>query len=250
VPAASEAGRERSAVGVQAGGRPRPRPENLWLNLLFNAVLPGFLLSWASSPTRLGPVGGMFLALAFPVVYGAWDLWTRKTWNVIAVLGFVSTLLTGLFGLVQLGGFWFAVKEAALPLVIAAAIPWSLRTRQPLVRVLLYNDQVLDTGRIQAALEARGTVAEFDRLLRWASWMLAGSMLVSAVTNFLLAWWLLPAVSGNEVFNRQLGKLQFWSWPGTMLPTGAMVMYALFRLLRGVETMTGLRGDALFHPKR
>jgi hypothetical protein len=224
-------------------GSPR---ENLWLNLFFNALAPAVLLSWGSGETRLGPLWGLIVALAFPLGYGLWDLVTRKTWNVLSLLGMFSTLLTGGFGFFRAAGIWFAIKEAAVPLVIAAAIPWSLRTRQPLVRLLLYNDQVLNTTRIQAALVEKGNEKAFAVLLVWASWMLAGAMVVSAVANFGLALWLLPAESGNEAFNRQLGKLQFWSWPVTMLPTSLMIFHALFRLIRGLEELTGLGGDQLF----
>lgn len=191
----------------------------------------------------------MVVALAFPLTYALWDLYRRRTWNVLSILGFISTLLTGVFGLFKVNGFWFAVKEATIPVLLGVAIPLSLRTRQPLVRVLLYNDQVLNTHRIASALAERGTTAAFDRLLARASWMLAGAMFFSAATNFGLAGWLLPAESGNEVFNRQLGKLQFWSWPGTMIPTSAMILYTLVRLLRGAEQLTGLERDALFHPR-
>ncbi|MHB1306507.1 MAG: VC0807 family protein [Limisphaerales bacterium] len=223
--------------------------ENLWLNLFFNAVAPAVLLSWGSGENRLGPLWGLIVALAFPLGYGLWDLITRKTWNVLSLLGIFGTLMTGGFGFFRVAGIWFAIKEAAVPLAIAAAIPWSLRTRQPLVRLLLYNDQVLNTARIQEALAAKNNEQPFAALLAWASWMLAGAMVVSAVANFGLALWLLPAESGNEAFNRQLGKLQFWSWPVTMLPTSLMIFHALFRLIRGLEELTGLRGDELFsHP--
>ena len=165
----------------------------------------------------------------------------------LAVLGLVSTLISGGLGLMKMSGFWFAVKEAALPLVLGLAIPLSQRTSQPLVRTLLYNDQVLDTRLIHEALLLHNRVTDFDALLAWASWMLAGAMLVGGAVNFGLAVWLLPAQSGTPEFVRQLGKLQLWSWPGTMIPTSGMIFYALFRLLKGVEALTGLSGNDLFH---
>lgn len=225
------------------------RNENLWVNLIFNAAIPALILAYTSSEKRLGPFWSLVVALAFPLFYGVWDLASRRKWNPFSILGFVGTLLTGGLGLMKIGGFWFAVKEAAIPVLIGVAIPLTMRTRQPLVRTMLYNDQVLDTQRIHEALVARRKEPEFNQLLGWASWMLAGAMLVSAVTNFFLAIWLLPEQSGTEEFNRQLGKLQFWSWPGTMIPTSAMIFYTLFRLLKGVEDLTGLRGDDLFHQK-
>jgi hypothetical protein len=233
-----------------ASSTPRsPRQENLWVNLIFNAVIPALILAYTSSEQRLGPVWSLVVALVFPLVYGLYDLIARRKWNLFSILGFVGTLLTGGLGLMKMSGFWFAVKEAAIPVLIGVAIPLTMRTRQPLVRTLLYNDQVLDTERIHTALVARQKEPEFNQLLGWASWMLAGAMLVSAIANFILAIWLLPEQSGTEEFNRQLAKLQFWSWPGTMIPTSAMIFFTLFRLLKGVEDLTGLKGDDLFHQK-
>ncbi|NLH73025.1 MAG: MFS transporter [Verrucomicrobia bacterium] len=228
--------------------KPRRKSENLWLNLLFNAVIPAVILSWFARRTLLGPKAGLVVALLFPFGYGLYDILKRKTLNSLSVVGFVSTLLTGGLGLMEMNGFWFAFKEAALPVVVGLAIPLSLRTRQPLVRTLLYNDQVLNTDRIQNALEMRGKEPEFERLLAWASWWLAVPFVVSGTANFLLALWLLPAESGTEQFARQLGKLQLWTWPTTVVPAGAAVFYILFTMLKGIERMTGLRGEELFHP--
>lgn len=227
----------------------RPPPENLWLNLGFNAAAPALILTFLSAPNRLGPAGALVTALLFPLGYGAWDLWRRRTWNLLSVLGITGTLVTGGLGLLKMSGFWFAVKEAALPVLLGLAIPLSLRTRQPLVKTLLYNDQVLNTARITEALATRGQQARFEALLVWTSWVLAATLLVSATVNGTLAWWLLPATSGTEEFNRQLAKLQLWSWPATLLPMAVGMFYALSRLLKGLETITGLRGEELFHPR-
>ena len=221
------------------------KSENLWLNLGFNAIAPALALSLLSDTNRLGPTKALVLALLFPLAYSAWDLISRRTWSLLSLLGLVGTLLTGGLGLLEMSGFWFAVKEAAVPLLMGAAIPLSLRTRQPLIRTLLYNDQVLNVARIQQALEARGQVAAFERLLAWASWVLGATLALSAATNFGLAWWLLPAMSGTEEFNRQLAKLQFWSWPGAFLPLAAGMLYASFGLLRRLEALTGLPGREL-----
>jgi len=224
--------------------------DNLWLNLLCNGVIPALILSVGSPENRLGPAGSLVTALAFPVGYNLWDLLRRRSWNSLALLGLVSTLISGGLGLMKMSGFWFAVKEGTLPLVFGLAVPLSLRTSQPLVRTLLFNDQVLDTQRIHRTLVCRGNLDAFDLLLCRASWMLAAAMLAGGLVNFALAWWLLPAQGGTPEFTRQLGKLQFWSWPGTLLPMGAMSFYALWRLIAGLEILTDLRGDDLFHPPR
>jgi hypothetical protein len=238
---------DTSSSGAPVSARRPAARENLWLNLGFNAVAPALILSFLSAENRLGPPGALVLALLFPLGYGTWDVWKRRTWNLFVVLGLTGTLLTGGLGLMKMSGFWFAVKEAALPVLLGLAIPLSLRTRQPLVKTVLYNDQVLNTARIEAALVTPEKAAGFDALLAWTSWVLAATLLLSAVVNFALAWWLLPAVSGTDEFNRQLAKVQFWSWPGTFVPMSAGMFYALFKLLKGLENLTGLQGNELFH---
>lgn len=224
--------------------------ENLWVNLLFNAVIPAVLLSTVTKGSLLGPKLGLVVALLFPFGYGLHGVIRRGVLNALSVVGFVSTLLTGGLGLMEMKGFWFAIKEGALPLILGLAIPISAYTCQPLVRTLLFSDQVLNMGRIQAELEKNARVHEFDRLLKRASWWLAVPFVFSAVANFLLAVWLLPTESGTEQFARQLGKLQFWTWPTTVVPCSVAVFYTLFTTLKRVEKLTGLKGDELFHSTR
>ncbi len=231
-----------------ANARPAQK-ENIWVNLICNAILPGLLLTKLSKPERLGPALALVVAVSIPLVYGTYDLVRRRKWNVFSVLGIASTLLTGGFGLMKIDNLWFAVKEAAIPLLLGLAVPLTLRTKQPLVREMLYNDQVLDTGKIGAALAANRNEAEFERELARASWLIAGSFLFSAVLNYFLARWIVTAAPGSTENAEQLGRLNWVSWPVIALPSTAIMMVALFRLLKGVERLTGLKGEELFHQK-
>jgi hypothetical protein len=223
-----------------------PKRENLWLNLLCNAILPGILLTKLSKETVLGPVWGLVVSLLLPVGYGIYDLVSRRKWNVLSILGFVSILTTGVLGLLKTNPFWFAVKEAAFPLIIGLAIPLTLRTRQPLVRTLLYNDQVINTAKVHEALVLRGNVSAFEKLLVQASWMLSAAFAVSAVLNFSLSRWIITEPAGTPAFNAQLGKMHWVSWPVIVLPMMVMLMFALMRLLKGVEALSGLKGEDVF----
>lgn len=226
---------------------PPPKRENLLLNLLCNLALPALVLSKLSTPERLGPVLGLVVALAFPVGYGVWDFLERRKANFISVVGFVSVLLTGGLGLLHIGGFWFAVKEAAIPTVIGLAVLLSLKTKRPLVHALLYNDQIIDVAKVDAALTARGTRAGFDRLLVTSSYLLTVSFLFSAVLNFVLARYFLKSPTGTPEFNAELGKMHLVSWPVIVVPSMAMMMFALWRLLSGVQRLTGLTLEDVFH---
>ena len=234
-------------IVMSAAAPPLRRRENVWLNLLCNVVLPGLLLNQLSKEARLGPVWGLVVALAVPLSYGVWDYLRRRVCNVFSILGLISVVLTGVLGLLKTDPFWFAVKEAAIPLLLGLAIPFSLRTRQPLVRLLLYNDQLMDTARIHAALENRQTTGEFESLLARSSWILAASFFASGVLNFVLARWLLTAPLGTEQFNAQLGRMHWISWPVIFVPMLGVLLFALFQLLKGVEHLTGLKGDELLH---
>ena len=78
---------------------------------------------------------------------------------------------------------------------------------------------------------------------------LAASFLLSAVLNFGLARYLLKSPSGTPEFNAELGKMNLLSWPVIVLPSMAMTMYALWKLLRGIEALTGLDFESIFHAK-
>lgn len=53
-------------------------------------------------------------ALLFPVVYGGMDLIRNKKFNFISALGFISVLLTGGIGLLELDTRWLALKANTL----------------------------------------------------------------------------------------------------------------------------------------
>jgi len=225
---------------------PPPKQENLLLNLICNLVLPALVLSKLSTPERLGPVYGLVVALAFPLAYGAWDFIQRRQTNFISIIGFVSVLLTGGLGLLHMDGLWFAVKEAAVPSVIGIAVLASLKTKKPLVHTMLYNPQVIDVPKVDAALAERQTRLGFDRLLVTSSYLLTISFLVSAVLNFALARYLLKSPSGTPEFNAELAKMHLLSWPVIVLPSLAMTLIALWRLLSGLKNLTGLSMDEIF----
>ena len=225
---------------------PAAKKENLLLNLVFNILIPTLVLSKLSKDTLLGPVLGLVVALAFPLGYGAWDFIQRRKANFISIIGFASVLLTGGLGLMHVGGMGFAIKEAAVPTIIGLAVLLSLKTKSPLVRTMLYNEQVIDVERVDKSLNFKGNRKDFDRLLVNASYLLAFSFLISAVLNFGLARYLLKSPSGTAEFNAELGKMHFLSWPVIVIPSMAMMMFALWRLLSGIKKLTGLELDEIF----
>lgn len=223
----------------------KPKPENLLLNLACNVALPTAIMSWGSGDRALGPKWGLLVALLFPFGYGIHDFFRRRRFNFISAIGFVSVLITGGFGLMKLDGFWFAVKDGALPALIGLAVLASMKSKEPLVHELLYNPQVVDVERVAAALEARGTQAGFDRLMRSSSYWIAGAMLISAGLNYGFARAIIKSPPGTEAFNGELAKMHWVSLLGLSVPTMGMMMYALWRLFKGLAQLTGLTIDEL-----
>jgi hypothetical protein len=129
-----------------------PKRENLILNLACNLAIPTFVLIQLSKDKWLGPQWGMIVALIFPLGYGIYDLVQRRKMNIFSVVGVLSVVLTGTLNQMKADGFWFAVKEAAIPTLFCVTILLSMRTKRPLVRELLWNDQIMDTARVEAAL--------------------------------------------------------------------------------------------------
>lgn len=226
------------------------KKENVLLNLLCNIVVPTIVLMKFSTDRFLGPLWGLVVALAFPIGYGVYDLVVRRKTNLLSVLGFASVLLSGSLGLLKVGGIWFAVKDATIPVVIGAAVLVSLRSKSPLVRELLFNDQLIDVEKVNAALETRGSRPGFERLLRRASIWLALAFLGSAVLNFFLARYILRSPPATPEFNNELGRMHLLAWPVIVIPSMAVMMYVFWRLVTGLSSLTGLTTDEIFRAEK
>ena len=229
---------------------PQPRKqENLLLNLAFNIVVPAVILSKLSPEERLGPLYALVLGIAFPFGYGVFDLITRRKWNLFSVVGVISVSLTGGLGLLKVDGFWFAVKEAAVPATFAVAVLATLKTKKPLVRALILNESVIDVAKVESALADRGNRPQFDILLLNATWWLSGSFALSAVLNFALARLVLTSPGGTPEFTAQLGRMTWMSWPVIVVPSMVIMVFILWRLFGGIRQLTGLEIEDIVHKK-
>jgi hypothetical protein len=227
-----------------------PKQENLWLNLAFNVAAPVFILAKLSGAHSLGPKWGLVVALAFPLGYGGWDFAKRRKANFISVLGFTSVLLSGGLGLLKADGFWFAVKDASVSSFIGIIVLMSMRAKEPLLKALFYNEAIMDVPRIEAALRERGAETAFAAIMRRATVLVAASFFLSGALNFVLARHLLRSPGGTPEFNAELARMHWMSLPVIAVPSMAMMMIALWQLLKGVETLTGLTVDDVFRTEK
>jgi len=219
---------------------------SLLINLAFNIIIPTLILTKLSGDGSidgswgLGIKWALIVALCFPLAYGLKDLIENGKVNFFSVLGMFGVLLNGSVGLLELDPKYIAIKEAAIPTIIGLVVLFSLRTKYPLIKVFLFNDQIIDTEKVNQALEEHHAEQHFRQRLTKATYMFSGSMLLSGILNYVLAVMVVTAPAGSVEFNEQLGKMTALSFPVIALPVTAVMMYALFYLFRGVTQLTGL----------
>lgn len=214
---------------------------NLFLEMGICILLPTMILKKLSGDGQLGVTLALIAALSLPLAWGIWEFSQSKKIKFIPALGFISILLTGGIGLLKLDSAYIAFKEALIPLVIGIAVLISSKTRSPLVKVFLYNDTVLHVDKVNAALEKNSNQTQFERVLKNATTMLAGSFFLSATLNYLLAKFLITSPTGTAEFNDQLGSMNLWSYPVIVLPCMVIMIFAMFYIFRNITKLSGLK---------
>lgn len=223
----------------------KPRP---LIDLLVSIVIPSVVLMKFSDETDLGAVGALIVALAFPIIWGLYELIRFRVTNYIALLGLVSVMLTGGIGLFQLDTQWLAIKEAAIPGIIGIVVLATAQMRKPLIKTILYNPVLLDTDKIDQILQDKGCDHAFDRSLLNATYMLSGTFFFSSVMNYVLAKWIVASPSGSSAFNEELGQLTLISYPMIAIPSMLMMLAIFYFLWRTIHKLTGLSFESVLAP--
>lgn len=236
----------KSKASTKSTEEKEQKKENILLNLILNIIIPTIILKYGGKKLSIGPELNLVIALSFPVIYGIYDFFTRSKINFISVLGFVSILLTGGIGLLKLPVEFIAYKEAAIPFIIGTVFFFSASSKNPLVRLFIYNPQIMDVDKIDKILERKDGKDAFEKLMRVCTWILAGSFFFSAVLNFALAKFIVTSATGTPEFNDELGTMNLLSWPVIVVPCMAMTFWALFKLVNGITSLTGLKFEEVF----
>jgi len=216
----------------------KPRP---LIDLLVSIVIPSIILMKLSGDDKLGPTGGLLLALAFPIGWGLYELITHKKRNYIALLGVISVLLTGGIGLLKLDAQWLAVKEAAVPAVIGIGVLVAKKLGFPLIRKLLLNPGIMKIDLIEEELTKRGNTAEFEKRIDRSDYLFAGTFVFSSIMNYILAKWIVTSESGTTAFNEELGKMTLLSYPMIAIPSTLMMLGIFYFLWRSIRKLTDLK---------
>jgi intracellular septation protein A len=235
---------------TDSAAKPKVKRENPLANLLLNVLLPVVILTNFNKEGQLGPKGALIVALLFPIGYQIYDYYQRRKWNLFSLIGFLSVLFTGGLGLMTMSAQVFAWKEAAVPLILAALIFFSHKGKNPLVKTLLLNPDLMDMPKIEAAIEKSATRPAYENLLWTSTLLLTATMLLSAVLNYFLAMYFLSGKTpGSPEYTSAIGAQTGWGYLVVGVPSLLMMGYALFRLFKGLKTLTGLSSDDIMMPR-
>ncbi len=230
------------------------KKENPFSNLMFNIIIPVLILNQMTKRFgEDGPTYALITALLFPVAYGLWDYFKNNNKNIISALGIVNILLTGGLALFQFEGFWFAVKEAAFPLVIGLIVYFSTFTKKPAMHLLIYNENIMNVSLIDQQLEEKNNTAAFFKHLKKSTVLLSISFYVSAVLNYILARYIftdidktLTTTEQSAILNEQIADMHWMGFVVIALPLTFFTGYILFHLLQGIKKHTELETEDIF----
>jgi hypothetical protein len=233
---------------------PPQKPENAVLNILFNIVVPILILNKGSK--FLGSFWALIIALAFPLSYGIYDHIKRKKTNAISILGLLNVGITGTLALFKLHGIWFAIKEAAFPLLVGAFVFGSAFTKNPFISTLFLNPQLIDVEKLKSRLFERKTEVDFHELLKKSTLWTSLSFVFSAVCNFVLAVRIfepiseaLDAEAQSLILNDQIASMTMWSMAVIVLPSIIFLVVIFLYLTKGMQKLSGLTENELLHSK-
>ena len=221
-----------------------PSPSHTFINLAVNIVLPVWVLN----------KGGQFLdarttllvALCFPLIYGIQDYWRHRHKNYVSILGLANILLTGGLAMLNITGFWFAVKEAVLPTSLGLLVLGSAWTESPAAALLFCNPQVLNMTAIEERLTALDKWPFFKALLRQTTILLSLSFFASAGGNFALGYHIfqemdpsLSEAAQTQLLNEQIARMT-WVCRDCSTTYGVLRVFDLPVLKTGFKNHTTL----------
>jgi hypothetical protein len=221
------------------------------LNILINIILPVLILNKGSKFLHVSPTVTVALALSLPLGYGIYDYIRSQKLNIFSGLGFVNILVTGVLVVMNLGGMWFAAKEAFFPLLIGIAVAASAYTQKPFIKTLIYTPKVFNIDRINQEITSRNANDLFQGHLKNSTLFLSVSFLVSALLNFALAIRVFKPLEGldeiarQETLNSQIADMHIYSTFVIMIPMMIFLIAILFYFIKGLTRITQIKSDDL-----
>ncbi len=225
--------------------------DNNFSHILFNIIIPVIILN-KGHKLGLDPKLAVLLALSFPLFFTLRSLIKSKKINYVSLLGLLNVMVSGTLTLLALGGIWFAIKEAAFPLLIGGFVLGSIWTKKPFFQTLFMNPSTFDVDKVEARLETEEKKAQFSKLMKNATLFLSISFVMSATLNFILALRIfIPFTEGltqdqkQALLNEQLSQMTMYSMGVILIPSMLFLGTILFFTFKKIHAITGLTSDDL-----
>ncbi|MBQ4358141.1 MAG: hypothetical protein II766_02040 [Paludibacteraceae bacterium] len=200
-------------------------------------------------PFRLGTAqnqvaaNALVVALAFPVFFFVYAWIKYKQTDIIAILGIIGVLITGVVGLFELSSQWLAIKDGVIPLLLGILILMSLLSKRPLLEKMVCDEQIMDRPRVDAALLTLDRKDDFKHLFRVTTILFFLSFVVSAVTHYLLAVYILV---DEMPTNEQIGELMYLKYPYCVVPFAICIIGTVLYFFHRLCRITGMELDEIF----
>ena len=233
--------------------RQKKKPENQFLNIAFNILLPVLVLNKLGP--RLGEHGALWalaIGVALPVGYGIYDYKVRREKNWISLLGVINVLFSGGFALFKFEGSWFALKEAFFPLLIGVAVLISNMINKPFIKTLFWNEQILDIEKIEVHIKQKNTTTQLRPVFKVATYLFSLSFFISAALNYILARRIFTPLdpsltdgAANAALNEQIAKMTWQGYIVIALPMMLFMGLILWYFLSQIKKISGLSVEEL-----
>jgi len=231
------------------------KKENPFINLLANILIPVFILNkTALFPGENKALIALGVALLFPIGYGLWDLIKNSKTNYFSILGLVNTLITGLFAVYALDGFWFAVKEAALPACLGIGVYITSVKGRPFIKNLIASSGMFDMELINSKSVELGSEPEINKSFLKANKLFSVSFFISAVLNFILAIYIFKPIAYEMTSSDKAvllnGQISQMTWAGMLVISVPMVFFlgfTFYKLIQDLQLHTGLSQDEILN---
>ena len=234
------------------------KKENPIVSIFLNLVIPVIILkngnNWFGIENNIigieTPILVLLFALSFPLFYFLNDLRINTKVNFISILGFLNVLLTGLIGILGekygISRNWFILKEGIIPLMIGVLVLLSMKSKTPLIKELIYNPAIFNIDKINDNFQ-EGSQDKFNRIFYQSTYLISVSFFLSSLIQFFLASYIVTVDPGHPNFNNQVGTMTWVSYFVVMAPCMGMFGYALWSLIKGIKTLTGLETDQILN---
>src|SRR3989344_7784880 len=141
------------------------KQENNFSHILFSILIPVLILN-KGHKYGLDAKLSVIIALSFPLFFTLKSLIESKKIDFVSLLGLLNVLFSGALTLMTLGGIWFALKEAAFPLLIGCFVLGSSFTKNPFFQSLFLNPATFDVEKVENRLDSESKKQDFFILMK------------------------------------------------------------------------------------